>query len=140
MNGHRRHVYECPISWGDMDAFGHVNNVNFLRYLEDARAAMLFLDAVNAGLDGMASLVVSRHEVDYRRPLQWRAEPVRVETWVCEIRPARFTLGYQVCDDEAVYVEASSVLVAYDFDGQRPRRLSEQERAFLEGYLDGAAG
>ncbi len=30
-------VSEMPIRWGDMDAMGHVNNVNYFRYLEQAR-------------------------------------------------------------------------------------------------------
>ena len=28
---------QFPIRWGDMDAFGHVNNVQFFRYLENTR-------------------------------------------------------------------------------------------------------
>ena len=31
-----RHIYRCPLRWSDMDAYGHVNNVVFLRYLEEA--------------------------------------------------------------------------------------------------------
>ena len=27
-----RHIYRCPLRWADMDAYGHVNNVVFLRY------------------------------------------------------------------------------------------------------------
>ena len=34
-----------PIAWGEMDAFGHLNNVHYFRYIEDARIA--FLDALN---------------------------------------------------------------------------------------------
>ena len=28
-----------PVIWGDMDAFGHVNNIVYLRYFESARIA-----------------------------------------------------------------------------------------------------
>lgn len=37
-----RHIYRCPLRWSDMDAFGHVNNVVFLRYLEEARIDFMF--------------------------------------------------------------------------------------------------
>ncbi|MFE4477710.1 acyl-CoA thioesterase, partial [Kitasatospora sp. NPDC056789] len=37
-----RHIYRCPLRWADMDAYGHVNNVVFLRYLEEARIDFLF--------------------------------------------------------------------------------------------------
>ena len=32
-----RHRVLTPLRWSDMDAYGHVNNVQFLRLLEDAR-------------------------------------------------------------------------------------------------------
>lgn len=37
-----KHIYRCPLRWSDMDAYGHVNNVVFLRYLEEARIDFLF--------------------------------------------------------------------------------------------------
>ncbi|MQA83663.1 MAG: acyl-CoA thioesterase [Streptosporangiales bacterium] len=132
----RRYVYTCPLSWGDLDAFGHVNNVRMLRYLEDARVAMLFVDAVKSGAKGMAHILVVRHEVDYLLPLEWRPEPVRVEMWVTAVRAAQFTLAYEVLDGEHTYVRASTVLVAYDFRRGSPRRLTVDERGFLETYLE----
>lgn len=44
-----RHIYACPLRWSDMDAFGHVNNVVFLRYLEEARIDFMFTQATAAG-------------------------------------------------------------------------------------------
>lgn len=43
-----RHIYACPLRWSDMDAFGHVNNVVFLRYLEEARIDFMFRQAAEA--------------------------------------------------------------------------------------------
>lgn len=31
------HVTKMPIRWGDMDAYGHVNNTVYFRYMEQAR-------------------------------------------------------------------------------------------------------
>jgi acyl-CoA thioester hydrolase len=132
----RRYIYTSRLSWGDLDAFGHVNNVRVLRYLEDARVAMLFVDAVENGAEGMDQLLVARHEVDYLLPLDFRPEPIRVEMWVREIRAAAFTLGYEVRDDERVYLRATTLVVPYDFDHGRPRRLTPKERAYLEEYLE----
>ncbi len=30
-------IYEQKVAWGDMDAFGHVNNVQYYRYIESSR-------------------------------------------------------------------------------------------------------
>src|SRR5574341_328846 len=32
-------VVEFPVAWGGMDAFGHVHNVHYFRYFENARIA-----------------------------------------------------------------------------------------------------
>jgi acyl-CoA thioester hydrolase len=115
-----------------MDAYGHVNNVVFLRYLEEARIDFLF----RPEKDFKQGSVVARHEIDYKRQLVHRHTPVDIELWVTEIRAASFTIAYEVKDDDLVYVRASTVIVPFDFAAQRPRRITSEERVFLEEYQD----
>jgi acyl-CoA thioester hydrolase len=115
-----------------MDAYGHVNNVVFLRYLEEARIDFLF----RPEKDFKQGSVVARHEIDYKRQLVHRHKPVDIELWVTEIKAASFTIAYEVKDPEQVYVRASTVIVPFDFATQRPRRITAEEREFLEGYRD----
>ncbi len=115
-----------------MDAYGHVNNVVFLRYLEEARIDFLF----RPDKDFQQGSVVARHEIDYKRQLVHRHHPVDIELWVTEIRAASFTLTYEVKDDDIVYVRASTVIVPFDFEAQRPRRITAEEREFLAEYMD----
>ena len=117
-----------------MDAYGHVNNVVFLRYLEEARIDFLF----RPEKDFQQGSVVARHEIDYKRQLVHRHHPVDIELWVTEIRAASFTLAYEVKDGDVVYVRASTVIVPFDFEQQRPRRITDEERAFLKEYMDDA--
>ncbi len=72
-----RYRYLCPLRWGDMDAYGHVNNVLFLRYLEEARIGMFNAAAPDDG-GGLVDtgILVSRHEIDYLVPLHYRPAPV----------------------------------------------------------------
>ncbi|TMU98478.1 acyl-CoA thioesterase [Streptomyces sp. DASNCL29] len=136
-----RYSYECPLRWFDMDVYGHVNNVTILRYLEEARVALLFRAAAEAGEDGLASgLVVARHEVDYLKPLEYRAEPVTVETWISTIRKASFTISHEVKDTrddgtQTVYARASTLLAPYDFRTARPRRITSGEAIFLTKHM-----
>ena len=96
-------MYEFHVRFGDMDIQGHVNNCCYLTYLEDARIAMFRLDPMREGREYLAGLVVARHEIEYKRPLALRIDPVRVETWVTDLRRASFGLSYEVRDDEHVY-------------------------------------
>ncbi|WP_170837724.1 acyl-CoA thioesterase [Streptomyces sp. TP-A0874] len=132
-----RHVYLCPLRWADMDVFGHVNNVVFLRYLEEARID--FMWRLAPGKDSKSfsgGSVVARHEIDYLRPLVHRHEPVTIELWVTRISAASLTIAYEIKDDEEVYVRASTVVVPYDLEAARPRRITPEEHFFLEEYLD----
>lgn len=134
-----RHIYQCPLRWADMDAYRHVNNVVFLRYLEEARVDFMFRLAPAEGSTSFTTgTVVARHEIDYLRPLEHRHAPVTIETWVTKINAATVTLRYEVKDEDQVYARASTVIVPYDLKEGRPRRLTAAEREFLEGYRDDA--
>lgn len=143
-----RHTYRCPLRWADLDLLGHVNNVVYVDYLQEARVDMLRTHAPDARADDLAEgVVVVRHEVTYRAPLTFRFRPVSIECWVTEIRAATFTLAHEVFDvdetgERTVYLTATSVLTPYVFAEERPRRLRAEERdalsRFLEPEQDGA--
>jgi acyl-CoA thioester hydrolase len=119
-----------------MDAYAHINNVQFLRLLEDARVIAFrdWFDQDRSLLD--EGVLVSRHEIEYRRPLGFRPEPVRVQLWVSRIGGAGFDVAYIVTDPEGfgdqVYAVAETELALYDFASASPRRMRPEERASLE--------
>lgn len=119
-----------------MDALGHVNNGRYVDYLQDARVDFLFRTAAELGADTLETgLLVARHEVQYRAPLHFRPEPVRIELWISEIRAASFTVDYEILDAEPerrTYVEAKTKLVPFDFTANRLRRISPVEKTALE--------
>ncbi len=134
-------MYECPLRWADMDAFGHVNNVVFLRYLEEARIDLFFRAASTASAGSFSTgSVVARHEIEYRRPLTYRPEPVIVEMWVTRLGGASIHVAYEVKDEDVVYAWATSVVVVYDLERGAPRRMTPEERSFVEKYLEEDAG
>lgn len=132
-----RHLFKCPLRWSDMDAYGHVNNVQYLRLLEEARVAMLFLEPKTADvmtLDGQ--LVVVRHEIDYLAPLVYRPEPIDIETWTTRVGGASFTVAYEVKDADNLYARARTVLAAIDKVTGRARRLSTEERSWVAKWIE----
>jgi acyl-CoA thioester hydrolase len=130
-----RFVHHSPLRWSDMDAYGHVNNARFLTLYEEARVALFFTGAREMGLTSFEDgIVISRHEVDYLKPVDY-GDPVRIELWVEEIRPSRFTVAYELLDRDVVASRARSVCVPFNLEKQFPRRLSEAERAFLEDWV-----
>jgi acyl-CoA thioester hydrolase len=130
----------CPLRWSDTDAYGHVNNVELMRLLEEARVALFFTRATAAGVASFdGHIVVARHEVDFTAPLLWRPAPVEIDTHVAHIGGASFKLAYTITEPEAaepVYVRATTVMVTFDPESSRTRRLTEAERDFLAEYTD----
>lgn len=118
-----------------MDALGHVNNGRYVDYLQDARVDFLFRTAKELGADSLETgLLVARHEVQYRRPLVFRPEPVQIELWISEIKAASFVVDYEIVDPDPriTYVEARTRLVPFDFAANRLRRITPVERVALE--------
>ncbi len=138
-----RHVMHLKPRWADMDAYGHVNNVTWLEYLQEARVDLFFVHAPQRGTDRLAEgVVVARAEIDYLRPLVFRPDPVRIEMWVSTVGVAAFTVEYEVLDERAdgsrtVYARAATVLVPVTLGTGRPRRLTQQERTVLAALVDG---
>src|SRR5690349_3813045 len=80
--------YEC-------DAYGHVNNTHYLRYMQEAA-----LDAsAAAGYDLARYAALGHHwlvretEIEYLTPLHY-GDSVRVSTWVEDFRRARSRRAY----------------------------------------------
>jgi len=142
--GMSRRRIMTPLRWSDMDAYGHVNNVQFLRLLEDARVLAFHGQGSDDGGDLVATgLLVARHEIDYVSPLHYRPQPVAIDLWVSSLSGASFEMCYEVLDDQdehaarpVVYARAESTMVAFDLTAGRPRRFSDDEKRRLGEWHD----
>jgi acyl-CoA thioester hydrolase len=83
--------------------------------------------------------VIARHEIDYRHPVVYHPEPLRLELWIGEVRGASFTVHYEVWDGDVLAAQAATDVVTFDFETDRPRRLTDEEREILAGFADGPA-
>jgi acyl-CoA thioester hydrolase len=127
------HLYEAHVRFSDVDVYGHVNNVKYFEYYQEARIA--FITSLGGGDADSIRQVVARIEVDYRRPILFRPEPYAVQTWVTHIGTTSFDLSSRIIDGPAggeLYSQADVRIVAFDVAAQRSRPLSDVERSRLE--------
>jgi acyl-CoA thioester hydrolase len=130
-----RFHYDCAMRWADMDAQGHVNNSELVAYIEQARVSAFFdPEARSLG----RGVVVSRHEIDYLRPIVYSATPLQIELWVRNVRGASFLVNCEVRDHGAVAARTLSTVATVDLATGRPRRMNEAERELLALYEDDA--
>jgi acyl-CoA thioester hydrolase len=131
------HSYSCRVRWSDVDAYGHVNNVKFVEYFQEARIAMVSgaIGVPGAGGGDLRGFVVARMDIDYRRPLEFRTDPVWVRTWLTRIGRSSYELQAAVCDEGTVFATSRAIVVAFDRATERSRPFSDGERDALEARL-----
>jgi len=131
------HIYPCPIRWSDMDVYGVVNNVSFLRLLEEARVDLIWrLGSQDGDAFFSGGSVVVKHSIAYKSPLVHSPTPIDIHMWVSEINAASVSIEYEVKDANTVYAVASTTMAPYCYEGRYPRRMTEKEKAFLERFFD----
>ena len=121
---------EIAVRWGDLDAFNHVNNTNYLRYLEEARLRWL-LTLDGPWMDAHVAPVVASALVNFRRPIAW-PEAVVVELFVDRIGNSSFTLGHRILsakNTSALYCDGHVVMVWFDKRSGNSAPLPECVRA-----------
>ena len=122
-------VVEIPIAWGDMDAFGHVNNIMFFRYFETARIEFLYRVGFR-GDDGRPGPILASTQCRFRRPLDF-PDTVLVGVRVAELAEDRFTHEYRIVSVKAdeVAAEGNGVVVAYDYAARAKTVIPDDVRA-----------
>ena len=135
-----RHQTELQIRWGDMDAYGHINNVSYAAYVQEARARMFAFYLRNTDARTLlGTLVVAKLRIQWRRQLYDRPEPLLATTWISTIRAASITVECELGDVDSrdgPYCTASTLLTPYDFAAERIRRLTDTEVGALKEFLE----
>ncbi|MGA9749243.1 MAG: thioesterase family protein [Nocardioides sp.] len=127
------HHYSCHVRFSDVDVYGHVNNVKYFEYYQEARID--FLAVMRAADEPHLATVLARIDVDYKRPILFRPEPYDVHTRVSHVGTSSYRLDSEIRDGERLLSKATAVLVAFDLNAQRSRPLTDQEREALQASL-----
>jgi acyl-CoA thioester hydrolase len=113
-------TYEC-------DSYGHVNNANYLNYLEFARYEHLkdigfdYPKAVNAGF----GVFIVRIEIDYKRPAK-TDDRLTIKTWPIKRRAVSGTLAQQIYRENDLLIEANVTWAFVDIKEGMPVRIPKE--------------
>ena len=111
---------EIPVAWGEMDAFGHVNNVVYFRYFESARiacfAALEYMDLMRQTGIGP---ILAETSCRFRLPLE-HPDTVTVGARISEIGTDDFLMDYVVVSRRhgRVAAEGTGRIVSYDYENK----------------------
>ena len=114
------------VRWGDLDAFGHVNNATYLIYAQEARFAW----------SKMLEMVVARAEVDFIAPIYTGDIYIDVEIWVHKVGNSSFALTYEMKNGDELIARVKTVQVTVSMETKKSRPINDAERDFLKKYLE----
>ncbi len=117
--------YRFTIPQDALDENGHVNNVTYVQWMQDA--AVRHYDAMGGREPTQAinaTWVVRSHQVEYLQPA-FAGEEIDVLTWVVNMRRMRSTRRYQFrrVEDGALLVRGETEWVFVDATSGRPRSV-----------------
>ena len=124
-------LIEAPIEvrWRDLDAFNHVNNSNYLTYLEESRLQWL-RRVPGVWFDEHAMPVMAAVQLNYRRPIEWPAQ-LHVQLSCERIGTSSLTIAHRIVDTrdpEVLYCDGNVVMVWMDPASGKPVPLPEAIR------------
>ena len=114
------------VRWGDLDAFGHVNNATYLIYAQEARFAW----------SKMLEMVVARAEVDFIAPIYTGDIYIDVEIWAHKVGNSSFALTYEMKNGDELIARVKTVQVTVSMETKKSRPINDAERDFLKKYLE----
>ena len=126
------HVERIPIRWGDMDAMGHVNNIVYFRYMEQARISWFeqLLPRRDAAWK-TTGIVIANASCNFRRAMTY---PGTVEVKVYTAHPGGSSIGtyYELLLENEIYADGAAVVVFIDMKTQKAKRIPEEIRSLLQ--------
>lgn len=142
---------DIQMRWGgDQDPYGHINNVAFARFLEEARVRVFWLGAARetTGLEGYfraddpagPKMLVAAQHIEFLRVLEYSAQPVTVAMWIGKLGGSSLELHYEIIDNSkpetAVVARAITTVVIVNGSTMRPQRLDETGRKLAQKWQD----
>ena len=116
-------IHEQTVAWGDMDAFGHVNNVQYYRYIESARIA--YLMALNIFENDILTVVASS-QCKYLRPVFY-PDVLYIGARIEELRNSAFRMHYTLWSQAQNQVVATGEAVLVCVDKQTSQKVNIPE-------------
>ncbi|WP_336952387.1 acyl-CoA thioesterase [Acinetobacter sp. AS167] len=122
-------VYQQKVAWGDMDAFGHVNNVLYYRYIESARIE--YFDRLNV-FDQDVLTVVASSQCKYLKPVFY-PDVLHIGARVEEMRNSAIRMHYVLFSEQQqqIVADGEAVIVFVDKVEMKKALIPQQLRKVI---------
>ena len=139
-------VTEIPVLWGDMDDFGHVNNIIYLKWCETSRGELFrkVWDLKSLKMEDILSEegmgpILANFNINYRIPVQY-PDLITVMTRVTSIGNTSFGISHELyskVNGENIVANAESVVVMINYKLGEKIAIDEDNRSKLKQFFGG---
>lgn len=133
-----KHKVPIQLRFKDIDKMGHVNNANYLTFIELARVKY-FEDVVGTDKkwSQQVGIILARIEIDYKAPV-FLHDTVFVYTRCSRIGNKSLTLDWLIVremkGEEEIVADGIAVLVCYDYAHEKTIPLPDEQRKAIEEF------
>ena len=134
-----RHKAQIQIRFCDTDMLGHVNNANYLSYMEMARVS--YFNEVMPKLEWSGQgIILAKAEISYKAPL-FLEDNLFIYTGVEQISGKSFMMRYRFMKKteagELLAAEGSTLMVCYDYRENHSIPVPDFWKQAIEFYEEG---
>jgi len=127
---------QTPTRWGDCDMFGHVNNVQFVRYYESGRLDYFHrLLELNTGPEVVNSLIIADIHVTFLRQIN---HPCALEVGSRISRLGNSSFDFEAAifaqGEDEPYSTATAACVWFNFRDNRSQPIPPAEREIIQRF------
>ena len=136
-------VTHASVLWGDMDGFGHVNNIIYLKWCETSRIE-LFRNIWNYKIGNMEEIlekggvgpILANFNMNYKHPVKY-PDDVKIVTFLTNIGNSSMGIGHQLFSqtEDKLVAEADSVVVMVNYVSNDKVIIGDKDRVKLLQYL-----
>ena len=119
------HVFYLPITVApeDIDELNHVNNIVYLRYVQDA--AIGHWKTVPQEIASQIIWMARRHEIDYLKQA-FLGEELVAKTWVDDFVGVKSIRHCEIMRGEDILARSVTHWISLDAQTLRPKRITEE--------------
>ena len=136
-------ITHASVLWGDMDGFGHVNNIIYLKWCETSRIE-LFRNIWNYKIGNMEEIlekggvgpILANFNMNYKHPVKY-PDDVKIVTFLTNIGNSSMAIGHQLFSqtEDKLVAEADSVVVMVNYVSNDKVIIGDKDRVKLLQYL-----
>lgn len=108
---------KTPVAWGEMDAYGHINNIYYLRYFESARIQYFQEIGINdLKIETGIGPILAQTTCKYLKPLVY-PDQIIVGARVTSMGKSSFVMEYIVVSEKlGVAATGEGIIVMFDYN------------------------